>query len=69
MVDSLLKVKEAAARLGVSRSLVYLLISSGRLRSVKLGRSRRIPVSCLDEFIAHLMADEQPDDRPTMGAP
>lgn len=48
----LLRVEDAAALLGLSRSVVYELIGSGRLESVTVGRSRRIPVAALDAFVA-----------------
>ena len=41
----LYRVNEAAEALRLSRSLVYELIRSGRLRSVKAGRRRLIPVA------------------------
>jgi excisionase family DNA binding protein len=47
---------EAARRLGVSRSLVYELVADGRLRSVKIGRLRRVPVEALVEFARSLDA-------------
>lgn len=51
--DSLvLTVPEVAALLRVGRSQVYELMASGELRSLKIGRNRRIPVAALDEFIA-----------------
>lgn len=47
-------VDEAAIALRLSRSLIYELIRSGRLRSVKQGRRRLVPVSALDEYVASL---------------
>lgn len=52
----LLRVEEAAHRLGIERTLMYALIQSGDVESVRLGRLRRVPVECLDEFVAHLRA-------------
>ena len=43
---------EAARLLGVSRETVYVLMRSGQLRSVRLGRARLIPVAALDELLA-----------------
>lgn len=48
----LLRPEEAAEALGVSRTVVYSLIASRELESIKLGRSRRIPTDALDAFVA-----------------
>lgn len=48
----LVTAEEAARRLGLSRSRVYLLMSSGELESLKMGRSRRVPVQALEAFVA-----------------
>ncbi len=50
----LLTVEEAARRLRLGRTLVYRLISSGELESVKVGRLRRVPAECLPEYVATL---------------
>lgn len=43
---------EAARLLGVCRDTVYVLMRSGQLKSVRIGRARLIPLSALDELIA-----------------
>jgi excisionase family DNA binding protein len=48
----LLTSPEAAASLGISRSLVYELVQMGTIATVKIGRSRRVPVVALEDFIA-----------------
>jgi excisionase family DNA binding protein len=48
----LLRVDEAAEALALSRTKVYELMASGELESVKLGRSRRVPVSALSDLLA-----------------
>jgi excisionase family DNA binding protein len=50
----LLTPQEAADSLGVSRSLVYELIGSGRLESVRIGTCRRIPIGALEMFVQEL---------------
>jgi excisionase family DNA binding protein len=50
----MLTVEEAAHRLGLGRTLVYRLISSGELESVTVGRLRRVPAECLAEYVAAL---------------
>ena len=47
----LLTVTEVCAALGLSRPTVYVLIDSGDLKSLKIGRSRRISTRALQEFI------------------
>jgi excisionase family DNA binding protein len=48
------RVDEAADALRLSRSQIYELIRSGRLRSVKAGRRRLVPVSALAEYVESL---------------
>lgn len=47
----LLTVPEAAERLQISRSLLYRLIAGRQISIVKIGRSTRIPVAELEEFV------------------
>jgi excisionase family DNA binding protein len=54
----LLTVTEAVDRLAIGRSLVYQLVLSGELPSVKIGRARRVPVAAVEGFVARL-AEEQ----------
>jgi excisionase family DNA binding protein len=48
----LLSIPEAAALLNVGRSLVYELVHMGAITTLKIGKSRRVPVAALREFIA-----------------
>ncbi|MFI8343096.1 helix-turn-helix domain-containing protein [Streptomyces sp. NPDC085639] len=50
----LYKVSEATGILRLSRSVIYELIRSGRLRTVQEGRARRIPRSAINEYVALL---------------
>jgi excisionase family DNA binding protein len=50
----LLRVDEAAARLSVSRASLYRLLTSGRLRAVRVGRATRIPARELERFVREL---------------
>lgn len=56
---ALLRIDEVQHELGCGRSTVYELMADGRLRSVKVGRNRRIPASEVDRFIAGLMAGSE----------
>lgn len=51
----LYRVEDAAALLSVSRTRVYELIRSGQLRTVQVGKSRRVPARSLDEYVARLL--------------
>jgi excisionase family DNA binding protein len=50
----LLRIEEAAEQLGIGRSLMYRLVLSGAVESVRLGRLRRIPAECLGEHVRRL---------------
>jgi excisionase family DNA binding protein len=50
----LLTVPEAAARLRVGKWMLYNLIRSRRLRSIKIGDRRLIPVTALRDFLNEL---------------
>ncbi|MGV9800494.1 MULTISPECIES: helix-turn-helix domain-containing protein [Mycobacteriaceae] len=54
MPEKLLRIPEVQDLLGCCRSKVNKLLRDGDLRSVKIGGSRRIPASALDEFIEGL---------------
>lgn len=47
----LLTVAEVARRLKLSRAKTYELIFSGRLKSVKLDRCRRVAIQALADFV------------------
>lgn len=50
----LYKVADAMKVLSVSRTVIFELLRSGRLRSVKQGRTRLIPASAIRDYIALL---------------
>jgi excisionase family DNA binding protein len=54
----LLKVEQAAERLGLGRTIVWGLVTSGEIESVKIGRSRRIPTEALGAYVAKLRSNE-----------
>jgi excisionase family DNA binding protein len=57
VADGLQRISEAARFLGISRSLLYRLINNGVLPTVRIGRSRRIPIRSVRDFAArNLMA-------------
>ncbi len=54
----LLTTSEAAEVLSISRSKLYELIGQGRLSTVRIDTSRRVPAEALVEFIQHLHHEE-----------
>ena len=56
----LLTPEEAADALSIGRSKLYELISDGRLPSVRIDASRRVPTSALLEFIERLQESHEP---------
>ena len=56
----LLTVEEAARRLNIGRTTMYALVSSGAVESVTIGRLRRVPSECLDNFLAALRSGNHP---------
>lgn len=51
----LLTPTQAAALLGIGRTKVYELITSGRLFSLRIDSSRRVPRASVDAFVAALV--------------
>jgi excisionase family DNA binding protein len=51
----LITVQAAADRLAVSRWMIYRLIWEQQLKSVQIGRCRRIVRQSLDEYVAGLI--------------
>ena len=50
----LYEVTDAMQMLRLGKTVIYELIRSGRLRSVKQGRARRIPAAAIRDYIALL---------------
>ena len=57
----LLRIEEAAERLGIGRPLMYELVLSGKVESVRLSRLRRIPEECLREHVDRLRSEARQD--------
>ncbi|GAA3460348.1 helix-turn-helix domain-containing protein [Saccharothrix longispora] len=57
MKDMLYRVEEVAQALRIGRTKVFDLIRSGELTSVKIGGSRRIPASSVQEYLSRLIQE------------
>lgn len=55
------RVSEAAAMTGLSRTLLYQLMDSGKLRYSKVGRCRLIRVAELDRLVDALCVGQSPE--------
>jgi excisionase family DNA binding protein len=56
-VPLVLTVEQAAERLGIGRTVMYALVSSGAVESVQIGRLRRVPADALVTFLEELRAE------------
>lgn len=54
----LVSVEEAAAQLSIGRTQAYALVQRGALKSVKIGRTRRVILASLNEYILKLLTEE-----------
>jgi excisionase family DNA binding protein len=60
LLPLLLTVEQTSQALAIGRTAVYELITNGRLGSVRIGGSRRIPVAALDVFMQRLIQEATP---------
>ena len=60
----LLSPVQAARRLGIGRSTLYLLLGDGQLESVHIGARRLVPVEGLERFVERLRRGETDADPP-----
>jgi excisionase family DNA binding protein len=58
---------EAADVLSISRSVIYELIAKGVLRSLKIGRSRRVLRTSVEEFVNREIQNQIPAEESVMG--
>lgn len=54
----LLRPEEAARRLSIARSSLYELVLTGEIKSLKIGRSRRIPLEALEDYIERKLREQ-----------
>jgi excisionase family DNA binding protein len=62
----LLSVDEAAHRLSIGRSLLYELLAAGEIRSIHVGRLRRVPIAALTDYINRQAPEQPPTVRPAL---
>ena len=54
----LLSPEEASERLGLRRTTMYALLASGEIKSIKIGKLRRVPITVLQEYIDRKLASQ-----------
>jgi excisionase family DNA binding protein len=54
----LLTPEEAAGRLRIGRTFIYLLLREGVIPSVKIGRVRRVRVRDVDKYVESLLSEQ-----------
>lgn len=59
MQPRLYKIEDAAKLCGVGRSMAYEEIRLGRLRTVRVGRRRLVPLKYIDEYVELLMRESE----------
>lgn len=58
----MLTVEQTAAALNIGRTTVFALIKSGELRSLHIGRLRRIPLDEIQAYTTRLTTQQHPDE-------
>jgi excisionase family DNA binding protein len=53
----LITINEAAGLLNIRRTLFYRLMREGEILTIKVGRTRRVPVMSLREYVLRQLAD------------
>jgi excisionase family DNA binding protein len=56
---SLLTVEEAAQRLSIGRTTMYVLLKNGQITSIRIGRLRRVPTEALTAYTTRLTAQQR----------
>ena len=57
----LFSIEEVADILHIGRSTVFKLIKEGKIQSIKLGRSRRIPIDAMQNYVNELIGEANPN--------
>lgn len=59
----LVALPEAARRMSLGLSTLKLLIANGKLRSLKVGKRRLVPVSAIDDSVREFLAASQTEPK------
>jgi excisionase family DNA binding protein len=53
----LVTVDQVAKMLSIGRTAAWVLVRKNNIRSVKIGRTRRVPISAIQEYVQRLLDD------------
>jgi excisionase family DNA binding protein len=54
----LVSVAEAARMLSIGRTAAWELVRKRKIKSVKIGRTRRVPIAAIQDYIQRLMDED-----------
>jgi excisionase family DNA binding protein len=54
----LVSVVEAAQMLSIGRTVAWELVRKQKIKSVKIGRTRRVPIAAIQDYIQRLMDED-----------
>lgn len=54
----LVTVDELATLLNIGRTVAWELVRKRKIKSVKIGRTRRVPVTAIQEYVERLLDEE-----------
>jgi len=54
----LVSVAEAAEMLSIGRTAAWELVRKRKIKSVKIGRTRRLPIAAIEEYVQQLMDED-----------
>jgi len=54
----LVSVAEAAHMLSIGRTAAWELVRKRKIKSVKIGRTRRLPIAAIEEYVQQLMDED-----------
>jgi excisionase family DNA binding protein len=54
----LVSVAEAAQMLSIGRTAAWELVRKRKIKSVKIGRTRRLPIAAIEEYVQRLLNED-----------
>ncbi len=54
----LVSVADAAQMLSIGRTAAWELVRKQKIKSVKIGRTRRVPIAAIQDYVERLMSED-----------